>query len=880
MHSERSDSLLIRAEEAYRRVIADPARGRLLALEIADAARSERAREALVVALRAAGWASRELYDHDAALPQLNEAVRVARRAGLGDRLSEALLVRSTAYLELGHATRTRQDLAEARAVAGPHQRPEVTLAEALLEDTVGNFVAAALANRRALDELGDERPELQVKALNNLALLIVRDGRYDEAEALLREALDLAETFSQTFAGFVTESQAIVAIASGKPIVALRRYEEAERRLTAVQAQLVDLYLGKASALLTLRLLDEAADAAERAVGLVEGVTGGSLMLGEALLPQARIALARNDLAQARAVAARAESLFRAQRRTGWRAVATLLRLSAEAAEGRATPEMMRTLRGVEDTMREIRHGMGTVEAGLLRGEVATRLGRRRAAVAAFGRAADAARRGTVLLRLRGRRAAAQRAELLGDTRRLAQICRRGLDELAEYQAGLASVELRTRAAAHGSALAATGLRAALRSGRAEQIWYWTERGHAMTFVRGAARRDDRLQPLLTDLRAQESRLQALPPDAAGDRADVIRRIDALERQIRSISWARDGRRSALTSPSVQALRGLRADLGDNLLLQYGVLDDDVHAVAVTRRGITARALGPISDVTTAARHLGFSLRRLGQRRSAGSTAAAVASVRGLLDQLGSGLVGPFRDQVGDADEVIVVTSGDLMGIPWGVLSGLRDHPVRVAPSATAWLGSRGQQPASDRVVLVAGPGLEEASAEVDDVAHCYDDATVLAGDGATCEEVRSTATGAQLVHVACHGRLRADSPTFSSMQLSDGPLTVHDLEELEMSAHHWILAACDLGSPGALVGPELEGVLAVLLAGGAGAVIAAVVSVPDVSTRHMMIELHRCLAEGRSSARALHAARTAVDLDDPSGFVSAIAFSCYGGG
>ena len=116
--------------------------------------------------------------------------------------------------------------------------------------------------------------------------------------------------------------------------------------------------------------------------------------------------------------------------------------------------------------------------------------------------------------------------------------------------------------------------------------------------------------------------------------------------------------------------------------------------------------------------------------------------------------------------------------------------------------------------------------------------------------------------------------------MQLCDGPLTVHDLEDMNDPAHHWILAACDLGSPGTFVGRELEGVLAALLAGGAGAIVAAVVSVPDLSTQSMMVELHRCLSEQMSLAHALHRARKAVDLDDPAGFVTSIAFSCYGGG
>lgn len=880
MQPEPGARLLIRAEEAHQAVIAHPLRGRPVAEAVADEARSAGAHEALVVALRAAGWAARELYDHDAALAHLGEAVRVARRARLPARLCETLIVRSVALLELGQAGRARRDLAEARAAADQRMRAEVLLAEALMEDKIGNFSAAAEANRRALAELGDRRHDLRVKALNNLALLIVRDGRYEEAEALLAEALELAETFSATFAGFVTESRAIVAITSGRPIVALRRYQDAEQRLTAVRAQLADLYLGKASTLLTLRLLDEAATAAARAVAEVDGVSGGSLMLAEALLPQARIALARNELATARAVAARAEDLFRRQRRTGWRAAATLVRLSAEVAAGEASPAMLGSLRRLEQKMQAIHNRLGTVEAALLYGDVAERLGRRSAAVDGLGRAAQLARRGTALLRLHGHHAAARRAELLGDARRVGQICRRGLEEVAAYQASFASIELRARAATHGVVLADIGLRAALRSRRPEQIWNWIERKHAMVFVRGPRQRDERLASLLTTLRSSELQLRDLAPDAAADRADVIRRIQTLERTIRDLSWTRAGGLNEWTAPSVQALRDLRRRLDGRVLLQYGVLDGDVVAVSVTGRGFRCRRVGSLDDLRAACRHLAFALRRLSRPRSGAATRAAITSAREVLDRLHGQLVAPFGDLVADADEVVVAAQGDLIGVPWSVLGELDARPVRVVPSATAWLRSSEQRPLTDRILLVAGPGVPEAPAEVAAVATSYERPEVLTGDVASCERVRRSASGARLVHLATHGVLRADSPTFSSVQLTDGPLTVYDFDDLEQPAHHWILAACDLGSPGMPIGPALEGVLAAILARGAGAVVAAAVSVPDLSTRRMMVELHRCLAEGWSPAVALTRARTAMDPDDASDFATATAFSCYGGG
>ncbi|HSK96276.1 MAG TPA: hypothetical protein VK891_06630, partial [Euzebyales bacterium] len=61
---------------------------------------------------------------------------------------------------------------------------------------------------------------------------------------------------------------------------------------------------------------------------------------------------------------------------------------------------------------------------------------------------------------------------------------------------------------------------------------------------------------------------------------------------------------------------------------------------------------------------------------------------------------------------------------------------------------------------------------------------------------------------------------------------------------------------------------------------VVAAVVSVPDLSTRDLMVALHEHRANGMSLPDALRCARETIDTSDPAGFVAATAFSSYGGG
>ena len=899
MNAEHPDPLLIRAEAAWRAALADPRAGRRDAEAVAADARAAAAAEALVVALRAAGWAARELHDHGAARRHLDDAVQVAARAGLRDRGCDVLITRSALHLEQGRTGAARADLVAARDLAYPDALAELAFAEGLLERKTGDFVAAARAYQRAAGDAAPGRPEVRVKALNNLALVEVRIGRYARAERHLRTAATLAETYSPAAAAIVAHNLAGVAADSGDPVEALRRYGVAEEQLAAAGLPLAEHHLDKSKALLALRLLDEAADAAARAVAAFESQDATS-MLAEALMPAARIAVERKRYADAAAAAARAEELFARQQRPGWQASAELLLITARTAHSAPGMGDVERLGRIERTMARYGDVPAAMEAALLAGQLARALGRSRLATAAFERVARVAADGPILMRLQGRLAAASEAELRGDARRLGHLCHQGLAELTAYRATFASSELRARAAGHGVALAELGLRAAWRAGHAERVWTWIERGRAAVQVgRDTVELDERARPLLAELRSCERQAEELtsqadaagtgPRSSAGDdalgsraasRAGLLRRVAVLERRIRAVTWTGRGHRAEQAGVSVRTLRALRRQLGTRTLLQYGELDGRLVGVAVRGSQVVLRDLAPASEVRAAGRQLTFALRRLGQPRSPASVAAARASADAELHRLDTWLIAPYGALVDAADEIIVAPPGPLVGLPWSVLPSVVDHPVRVVPSALSWLRTAGRTPASDRVVLAAGPDLAAAVDEIEHIAPLYGHTPVQVLRQATSTDLRGAAAGAGLVHVACHGRLRGDSPTFSALRLHDGPLTVHDLEHLPAPVHHWILASCDLGGLGELAGPELEGVLAALLEGGAGAVLAAVASIPDAATAQLMVPLHAALASGHSLPEALCHARAVLDTSDPVAFALAAAFTCYGGG
>jgi len=124
----------------------------------------------------------------------------------------------------------------------------------------------------------------------------------------------------------------------------------------------------------------------------------------------------------------------------------------------------------------------------------------------------------------------------------------------------------------------------------------------------------------------------------------------------------------------------------------------------------------------------------------------------------------------------------------------------------------------------------------------------------------------------------LRVDNPMFSSLLLSDGPLTVQELYARGLAPHRLILAACESGAAVSYAGDEVLGFVSALLARGTAGILASTAVVPDVEAAGLMTAVHRRLARGDTLARALHSARQTQDTADPGSYVNWCTFSAHG--
>ena len=313
---------------------------------------------------------------------------------------------------------------------------------------------------------------------------------------------------------------------------------------------------------------------------------------------------------------------------------------------------------------------------------------------------------------------------------------------------------------------------------------------------------------------------------------------------------------------------------------MEYAELDGGLVAVVAGRRPVRTVDLGPVAPVARAISLLHFGLRRLAVPGLPEDRARLVLdSARTATTRLADLLVRPLGLDPGTP--LVVAPVGALQLVPW---PALHDAPVSVAPSASVWAttAEAAARPVGrdDGVVLVAGPGLPGAQDEVAGLTRVHPGAQVLTGDGAGAARVLGALAGSRLAHLSCHGTVRSDSPTFSSLQMADGPLTLHEILSGGTAPRCVVLAACDSAVEATYPGDEPLGFVSALLGHGARAVVASTVLVPDLAAVPMMVRLHEGLARGESAGDALHAARQQADTGSPAGFVASCAFTAFGAG
>ena len=781
-------------------------------------------------------------------------------------------------------------DDADAVADLPTRLRGLVASQRGLLYMRAGQAVPALTWFDAALHLLDESVPEDLCRALLNRGNLHLQRRTLAAARADIARCVDIARQHGlDLLAAKASHNLGYLSMLAGDLPRALREMDAVAPVLGGLSPPMAGVYyVDRAQVLLAAGLLREADEDLSRAQDLFHAA-GLRQYQAEAELARGQVALLEERWTDARQLARQARRRFTRRGADSWALLAGQVAVAAEVSAGTVGPAESRprlqraaddaaelagrlTAAGLDDEAR--RAALTGALAALVSGPRRERADRARRLA---GPAATLRRDDPIGTRLLARRVRAALAEADDDSTRADAELRAALQELHRYQSSFGSIDLQTAVSGHGRRLAERGLARALATGRPATVFGWAER------ARGLSTRlppvvppaDPEAAQLLEDLRGARAELREQAIARRVEPALRARCAD-LERRVRQRSWYQAGP-GQVTGPV--SLTVLQSELGtDATFVAHLLSADRLYALVATGRRRAVHDLGPAAPVVELHRRLRADLDVLATAAVPTPIRASVRkSARSGLRRLDGLLFGAVRALLADGP-VLLAPSAALATVPWTLLPALHSRPATVVASATAWLATRrrGLLPVEPGVAFVVGPRVPRAADEAALASREWTVASIVAGDRATTGAVRDAALAADILHVAAHGVHEPDNPLFSHLELFNGPLFGHELDQLPRLPAHVVLSACELGLAGTRPGEESLGMTAALLHGGAGSVVAGVARIADAVACRTGAAHHAGLRRRLTPAAALAAAIAAGSTDDE----DPVPLVCFGAG
>lgn len=732
-----------------------------------------------------------------------------------------------------------------------------------------GRFAAAREEFDAAVAAIPDRAGLDKCRVLLNRGALFVEMGDVRSARTDLTRCIQLAEAagLAQVRRIALHNLGCLEFIAGDLPL-ALRTIDAGIAMDGQTQQGIA--FLDRARILLAAGLGQEADESLVEAAALLSRERSWQ-DVGEVELTRAESALLAGDAKAARRLAGRARDRFRRHGNDRWRRIAELTLLQADLRDGRPAGRLAPPAHRLVAEFDADGFELPARTARLLAAELELRSGRPEAAAALVEAAGRARRSDPIALRLHAHYVRGQLAREAGSASAARRQVRTGMAALAAYQSQFGGIDVQTASAVHGSRLAELDLELAFEQGTPGAVFAAVERGRAasqrLRVVTPPA--DPEVADLLAELRRLVQGLAARRADrsAADSVAADRRRVAALQRRLRARSWQVGGTGDRTRPATLTELRTALAE-PDQCLVSLVEFRGGLHAVLLRSGRARLVDLGPVTELAELANRIRADLDLLARD---GVPEAILRSGRHASARSLTALAGRLVDPLGLAGgRLVVIPSPGLLTLPWGLLPGLRGRPVEVAPSASSWLRAASRRPSAQgpAISVFAGPDLASAEAEVTGVGSVWIGAEVCTGTAASPAALRAALARGQLVHVAAHGEHVAESPMFSSLRLSGGPLFAYELDPATHRCEHVVLSACDLGRVTLRAGEESLGLTSALLHLGTRSVVAGVARVNDDTAAAVMVDYHRRLRAGQDSAAAL--AGACAETDRPAPFVA----------
>jgi CHAT domain-containing protein len=726
-------------------------------------------------------------------------------------------------------------------------------------EESISYFDSSMAHEESRLADTSDLAASMDgfLNTLSTRGMAYTRLGDIRHARDDLTRAIATAEKYGLTLlAADIRRRLGALELRIGDVPVALRLLEKSERAYRVLGDEIPPLLrLDQAQSLLTAGLAAEAGRHLDEVLPVMREQRSISRDLGDVELFRATAAIMDDDLDLARRWAASARGRMLRWGCQKCVAAATIIALRADVQDALRSRRIPATL-----TSRVLRAANAMpprlAEQAALTKMLATRLeiarGRLKRAAELLEQVPRPGQVTSIDYRMLRRLCRAELAAAEGNQAKALTEIRAGLTELDRVRDRMGGLELVSGTALHGQELSELAIKLVLAGANAKRLFDWLERTRAQTYRYEplADSADPELADRVAEVRGLSQAIHQAQHDGHPTAALQARHTERL-REAHRLGW--HSGRWGKPRP-VAALAEVAEQLGERALVSFASSGDELVAVVVASGKSQLVRLGSAAQAAQSARTLNADLDALAPDNLPPMLVTAVlSSARKQADKVDEQLIAPLAELLGDR-ELVIVPTGALYAVPWGVLPSLQSRPTVVAPSATAWVAAeQTQTPRARKVVLVRGPGLLAAQGELEKLATHHRTAKVLSGPRATVKSVLQALDGAKLAHIAAHGAHEPENALFSRLEMTDGALYAHEMAGLKQPPRQVVFAACELALNRIRPGDEALGFASALLASGSRTVIAPLSRVGDQASAAAMDDYHRGLAGGAGPATAL---------------------------
>ncbi|MFB3065856.1 MAG: CHAT domain-containing protein [Planctomycetota bacterium] len=727
-----------------------------------------------------------------------------------------------------------------------------------------------------------------------NRAVALQACNRFNAAArqfAIARELFE-AEGCEHTVAQ-VDYNSAYAEALRGRYESALRRYAETEetfRRLKDTR-HLALIDLERAEIHIHLNMPAEAGALAARAEECFKGL-GMEKECAQAAELAGRAAQLRWDTGEAERCLLRAEARF-GELGLDERKLGCVVQRAAVAARDGRTAQARRLAAEAETLLRRDANPLTSASVGLLQAQLDLQEGD---ATRALHRAdtvrMDCRRVHAPWIQIEAHRLMAKAHAARDQLDEAILAYRHAIDALERYRGGVPPDEYMAAFLAGRSELYAEIVGLLVRARHTELAFEFAERAKSRALVDLLAGRSESTQPGARRLTSRRivhlrERLNAIyqrlfrhssQPELRSAQVAHEARQEAGELEQELVQLLREARLEDRESVSLEAvdatdLPSVQLDLEeDTALLEFFVTDDELFTFVVTRDAFhVVRRDVTEQELVRLVQRFRFHLSKF-DREGVDTPAGILESTRANLAKLATLLLEPVAAHL-EGRRLVIAPHGVLHhlpfhALPWGDGWVADRFEVVYTPSAAVYGFCRRAQPRADGPACILGlpdEAAPEIESEVRSVAEVLESEDLYIGEQATLERLREVAGRARILHVATHGMFRREQPMLSAIRLADTWINLYEIYSLKLDAELVVLSTCESGTADVTGGDEILGLTRGFLYAGARSLLASQWRVHDGTAAEFMRYFYERLRETDDVAAAHNEAMAKVRTERP---------------